>query len=337
MKKLAVAVLTREAKYGKDLARGIAEESEKISVRCEDVSCLNDSEKQATAEKLTEAGYILVTDELALLKESLKEQSLFLVSDEKDITETANSVAKLSATETIFQKIREMYFSINQIDFFRLQDGEEKLIGIFSGTGGAGTTTVSIATARWLSMISDEPVLYINVSLRDDYKYYAAANEKRFSKKKLLFHIAEGMNWQAEDYCYKDKYGVSYFMPETGDNCFSRREYLEKLLTSLAEKKVFKYIVMDGLCCGMENLCDLKISILKADDSRSSFHCEDKDFITAYNWSEKERGLEAEDNCIYVRKDPESFKADDTGIQLSIEGSFSASARHIAEKVLKEN
>lgn len=58
---LAIAVLTEDENYGKALARGLAEESERVRVKAVCTKGMADGEFLSEAEKLSDEGSVLLT------------------------------------------------------------------------------------------------------------------------------------------------------------------------------------------------------------------------------------------------------------------------------------
>lgn len=367
MDKLAVAVLANEEGYGKALARGLANESERVRIRLESCKNLSPEEKRKTAEMLALEGYIVVTDtDVALegVKDDISGHILFLTDglgkngalseknralsgkstlplekksllSEKKAEKTC-SLPKLSPVKTIFNEIKNIYFKTNGIEFCRLREEKERIVGVFQPCGGSGATSISVTLARWIALLQEKPVLYVNASSKDDYGLYVYRGERIQPKKKMILHIVENIPWNIEEYCFTDKYGVSYLMPERKYNCFNAQDsckYLKKLLSVLIEKNVFSYIVIDGLTDGMEQLCDLRVGVCRMTDKRKAFYSEEHDFITIYNMCDDKEEKGERDNVICIPEEKESFKLSDESIEISLEGIFGSCLRKAAQMV----
>lgn len=292
MKGLAVAVMTENEGYGKALARGIACESERVSVKVVCTKGFSRDELLNAVKKADKEGCITLLDgyggEYAESGEAYEKRLIFLSSERSG----GRFISKLSPVREIFGVIKEIYFKTSGAEFYRLHEGEERIIGFFPETGGCGCTAIAVTVCRWLSLISDEPVLYVNAGLSDDYKYYISGSfdersscfERAEAKKEMIFRIAEDMPWNVEKYCGKDALGVFFFKPEERKNCLSERKYLEKLLASLSGKRGFSYIAADGLREGEEYFCDVAVGVSSAADRRSGLKRKEERFINVFNF-----------------------------------------------------
>ena len=255
MKGIAIAVLTDDESYGRALARGIAEESERVKVRALCTRNMPDDEFLSQAKELADGGYVLVTDRIieqpkpddvlpdgtAALGSSFSLPEHMLILSEERTCCHLSCMPKLSPVREIFSRIKEIFLNVTGTEFFRAEAEEEKVIGFFAETGGCGVTAAAVVLSRWLALSSDKPVLYVNAGPKDDYAYYlrptTGSVDQYRPKKELLFHIIEKLPWNLEKYCFKDSFAVHCLKPEPEGNCLSAREYLEKFLAhhTLAE------------------------------------------------------------------------------------------------------
>lgn len=352
MKGIAIAVLTDDESYGRALARGIAEESERVKVRALCTRNMPDDEFLSQAKELADGGYVLVTDRIieqpkpddvlpdgtAALGSSFSLPEHMLILSEERTCCHLSCMPKLSPVREIFSRIKEIFLNVTGTEFFRAEAEEEKVIGFFAETGGCGVTAAAVVLSRWLALSSDKPVLYVNAGPKDDYAYYlrptTGSVDQYRPKKELLFHIIEKLPWNLEKYCFKDSFAVHCLKPEPEGNCLSAREYLEKFLAAVTEKKYFQYIVTDGMRSGAENLCDMRIGVCSSPDKRSVFYEGDEDFATIYNFAAEE--ISDEPLRIYIPPDEESFQPSEKGIDISMEGIFAARLRDMCRKILAE-
>lgn len=334
MKKLAVAVLTSEESYGKALARGIAGESDKIIVKTACFGTITCQERQRLTEELINNGYIVVTDEDISLKIPLCEKMVLLKENQNEAA--GNQIPVISSVSFIFGKIKEIYFKEYQREFCRLNEGEEKIIGMFSATGGCGCTVTSLTLARWISMLSEKPVLYVNASHRDDYGYYVLSSDNVQPKKQMMMHFIDNLPWELDKYCFQDQYGAYCFKPEEKENSLNKTEYLELILSDVTKKKIFSYIVIDGLSDKKEHLCDVRIGVIDAKDSRTAFYNREKDSMTICNRCDETKPMESREKYYRIPYDEESFKVSENHVEIRMDGLFSESIRKIAEMIIDE-
>ena len=323
MKKLAVAVLSEDMGYAKALSRGLAEERKNIYIKPICVDNFSAAQREKLIDELTELGYILVADF------DINERDELIILTECDVCDLCcNKISKFSPVRAIFQKITEIYFEKNKIEFSYLMEDDTKILGVLSPWHSSGSTVFSIALGRTFAMKTDDPVLYINAGIYDDYMLYMdKSSEKSVSKKELIYNIIQKYPWNMEKYLIKDKYGLFYLCGESGTNTLSERKCIEKLILGITKKKMFSYIIIDGMMPDMDYICHEKIAICDCRYKRTYFDVRDEDYIQIYNFSYKE-----DNKCI--PKDEESFQVEENHICISMEGVFADKINTIADEVL---
>ena len=133
MKKLAVAVLSEDMGYAKALSRGLAEERKNIYIKPICVDNFSAAQREKLIDELTELGYILVADF------DINERDELIILTECDVCDLCcNKISKFSPVRAIFQKITEIYFEKNKIEFSYLMEDDTKILGVLSPWHSSG-------------------------------------------------------------------------------------------------------------------------------------------------------------------------------------------------------
>lgn len=327
----AVAVLTEEESYGKALARGITGESDKIKIKHICTGNMTEEQIQLTACNLIKEGYVILTDHYMALETEMKRKTVFLVKTAMDAED--GRIPELSPVRDIFAKIKEIFFDEYGVEFYRFSQEKEIILGITGKTGGCGCTAVSVVLARWLSMLADLPVLYVNASERDDYGYYSYRNEEVRPKRQMLLHVADNIPWEIHNYCFWDKWGVFYFKPEKTVNCLTGEQWFQKVISAVLDKKKFPFIIIDGLPDNLSYICDKKINVVNSKDVRSAYYENKGACLTIWNRC-CNKGTGQGEPQYAIPDDSESFIYGHEGIDIMMDGDFSAGIRQVAEDVI---
>lgn len=303
MKKLVLTVFIENKEYESALAVGLCREASGIEVR--KASSVEEAELQAISG-------VLITDREAY--------GSFVVRPED---------GKRLTVGEIIRRAKTRYFNIAGIPSASADEREPCVWEMYSTTGGAGVTSLAIMAARLLAM-EDEKVLYLNLGSRDDYSIYAAADFSNLPpKRKFLYKVLEsGEPFAVEEFLTKDQWGVMYFKPEEGRNCFESERCADKLMAFLYGTKEFDHIVADS--CGEPWSGSVVIRVVSRRDKRPETAA-DGGVFRILNFA----GRNGDQEEFSVPEDESAFEENGAGINLSMESEMAEAMARIV-RALRE-
>lgn len=300
MKKIKIAVCTKNRHYGKALAKGLAEESAGIEIICADSSDADDCD-------------VMLSD-----FKTPSELQISVLGDK--IKESESTISKSLPVGIILKKIIKTYLEATDHMFLPQMIEDTKIVGAGSNVGGAGVSTIAITAGRILSLQSEGKVIYINCSGSEDYNIYFEGNiEKPRTVKELIFRIKYSGKILLDDYIFKDEFGLCVLSAAED----LRIDDIQILLKYLCESKHISYIVIDaGKNIQMMNLCHDQLIISNYNDVRCSY---DEGVINNSMIKGKDR----------IRYDGTSFEKIDNKVRISLEGIFAEDIKDIVQDLVQ--
>lgn len=133
---------------------------------------------------------------------------------------------------------------------------ESKLIGITSGCGGVGTSSLALVLGRSLSRLFEKRVLLLSFDLLS-VKNFASGGKDRLEFYGLYQSLVNNSDNQdeiaIEDYIVSDEYGLNYIKSESGINVFfTGFNDIELLLEKFSS--VYDVIILDIPSCQLKGL-----------------------------------------------------------------------------------
>lgn len=186
---------------------------------------------------------------------------VWLIEDQtagkKAQTEIGNEVLhiyKYSKVSEIISNLRFAYGLITGKSEVYTTNPETRLVGFYSGSGGAGTTVVSIGTARELSRYQGKKVLYLNYEEISSTLFYLSNGTEIRSISDYLYYLFQKKNGNIcsflDSFTYRDPFGVSTFYPNEGRNELKQLtpDELSYFINTLIESRKYDYIILDFSC-----------------------------------------------------------------------------------------
>ena len=243
MRKLKLAVFTKEEAYGRALARGLAAESRGLDVRI----CSSDAEAVSEAE-----GRVIITDR----SEIAAGMKVYLAAEEQI---PVREILKLAAEE---------YYAKRGEVFVPWSGEGVRILRICSKKGGSGATVVALALARALAETEGRRVLYLNLGAADDHAVYVNAPFAKAAAKRRFIYEACVLEKEIfpTKYAVRDEAGVYYLGVESAGNSLAREADLARLSGFLRRSKFFDYVAADSgkvFADGLDE--DLRLEVFRAE------------------------------------------------------------------------
>lgn len=336
-KQIHVAVFMKEEAYALALARGLAEQAPGWQIEVQP-----DLEKTRAEVVLTDLPALMQGQEPepepepAETKAKAQTQGRVLLLNDYTWSLPQISKALLEAVSRRRCGRSDASFSVAGEGAEDTERAGKRQIGFFGRFGGCGITACAISAGRLLAAESGQRGLYLNLSRRDDYRFYADVSFAGVrTKKELIYRLAERLPLCVESYTATDRYGLAYLAAETGENSLygAKADKLDTLAARLAAQGEFAFTILDlGVCpvppqaaAGTERLL---VQVSHAQDCRSRVIAETNrpdlqgELVQA-------TGEQAEDGLLYIinhsaengqtgeqftiAEDPESFCVYDAG------------------------
>ncbi len=210
--------------------------------------------------------------------------------------------------------------------------GEAKFIGITSGCGGIGTSSLALALGRSLSRFFNKKVLLLSFDLLASKSPSAgcasgASRKDFFNYYQKMISGAEETENSLSDFIVSDEYGLDHLKSDSGINVLHTGfEHLEDVLKNF--DPVYAVVLLDVPCSQLKGLTMLPVceniimnyGIAKAYQYR---YCDE------YTEFLKLLCPDAIINKFISHEDPESFAEG----ELDIHGEFGSEVRALAEKL----
>ena len=244
-----------------------------------------------------------------------------------------------------------------------------KLIGFYSPSGGAGTTSVSISVARELSRYHDKKVLYLNLEEFSSSSFYMDDSSADRSISDFLYYVLEkkinGLCTYADGFTFQDLYGVEAFRHEGGLNELRQlsRDEIDGLFRALTGCRRYDFIILDlghsinDAISASISYCSI-VAVVFSDHVIQRHKCEiftrylmekelakEEKMIFIRNRAEFIREIEHRDetltDCVKseipIEDDPNSFCFHNKSMTVSIDHIFGIGVKKIADEIVGAN
>ena len=325
MKEIRVTIAVKETAYGNLLAQAMAETERMLDIT---VTC---RENLVYDEK--ESGRILITD---FEPEQLQK---IVVWPSAQILRLENKL--LSVSEILCLTCEMAYSTEEKKEKIYSEDSlRTKVFGFYSPWGGSGTTSITIAAGRLLCGMTGEKVLYLNLTAKDQYRVYMEEGTA-FSggKKELIYRLKEGASFYPSRFMIRDSWGLYFLKPEAKGNTLLEldEKTWPEILRRLIKEADINLILLDlgsDAKESMFDLCENFFCVVNKQECRSKLKREkagnaDNEMIVENRSFENKRC----ENLVQIEEDTESFVAEGEKIKLSLNKSFAAGVRYLAEKI----
>ncbi len=249
MKRISLAIIDHDDGYANALSKAITLKSEQFDVHTApssqwekfDLVLMNEAETDSVQNEIRDKLILLTEKKCRMPWRETKSRPFFLYKYE-------NLSLLIAALQYYYSKI---YGCSSPFSVF---EKEPFVVGVCSGSGGIGCTSVSILLARELTEKKKKKVLFLSLEevesaslyfsfpeghpFMGDYLYYLFSNDEK--RKTSTFYSA---------FQYQDSYGVDLFYPSCGCNelCKLSVEEVHLFIESISTIGNYDYIILD---CG---------------------------------------------------------------------------------------
>lgn len=236
MKVMKVCICVKNAKFAADLARGLAERSEKLHI-----SVINADEAD-TASKTSECD-VIISDEIEkkeydpryLLLEGMKTAACGDMYLSK-----GHVIDYRSPVSAILKYINEIGISsnINTVSTAEATENNIQICVLLSTMGGSGVSAAALTMGRLLASEEGRCVLYIHIGKSKSHRCYIAEVQRAIRPSaELVCMLRNGADISADSYLSKDSYGLNLIDIENGE---------AYILKYIIEKKLFDTVIIDA-------------------------------------------------------------------------------------------
>lgn len=248
MKQICLAIMDYDKGYSYALAKAIALTSNEFEVHLyPEKSGLDDFDLILINEK-----------DLNSLTEAFRQKAVIL-SETKNNTPWSEAESeghflyKYDCISILTASLRLSYAKIyGCINPFLSFEKQPFVVGLFSGSGGVGTTAVSIALARELADKKQNKVLFLSLEeLESSSVYFKFPQTHPFMGDYLYYLFSGGKKQNVatfySSFQFQDSYGVELFYPSISDNelCILSLEEIHIFIDSISKIGDYDYIVLD--------------------------------------------------------------------------------------------
>ena len=275
--------------------------------------------------------------------------------------ESSNYIYKYGGLDSISSQIQILYSILTGKRRIYLNGNKTEIIGVTSGAGGVGTSSVAISVARELVSLDRRDVLYVSFEETESTSVYMPISEGQASISEYLYYFftagKEVTSSFIDSFIVSDMYGLCGFRPACGLNELPDLscDFQRKFLDSLFKSGRFRYIVIDfpaRVSERIEHLMEYCHRILIVDDGRPVSLVKNQNFIDNISARTLEETWERitrvtnkwtpdnehmpEGDRFYIEYDDESFTISDHGIEISLARRFGLGVRKIADELEAE-
>lgn len=202
--------------------------------------------------ELDGADYVLTDNRVLAMK--LKERGIYLYDDESDVQDDVFSIARFQSMRSIVCQLIEHCAGGKHLNHASLKEvGDTSFIGITSGAGGSGTSSLAICMGRVLSRLYGKAVLYISFEAYKPLSYAFDFRPTGHSADILLYHLlskSEDSALSLDDYFSEDSYSLKCISGMSKSNPFVHIEEdgVYQLLHCIACCGQFEIVILDVPC-----------------------------------------------------------------------------------------
>jgi hypothetical protein len=334
METKSFALLHSDGKYAQDFAEALTQHWTNIVV-----SVVSSSE----AKELLNVDYI-ITDN-SVLAVTFKERGVYLYDDLDDVQSNVFSIARFQSICSIVSQLVEhcasgMGCSVSYLSF-REASGTN-FIGITSGSGGTGTSSLAVCIGRILSRLYAKSVLYVSFEAYKPLHYAFSFNCFGHSVDKLLYQLASKKRGDLvflEEYISEDPFALKCIVNMTGINPLvnTEEEDIYNFLYCLTCCGKFEVIILDVPCSFLHYTSVMRMCEKQVVNFGFKSHCTIPSAIAKKELEELcSLDFEATKDRIFEFRplsDDGSFIETDKGFDIDIHGQFGAEVRALVDKM----
>ncbi|NCB41521.1 MAG: hypothetical protein EOM59_02765 [Clostridia bacterium] len=284
----------------------------------------------------------LMTDN-STLAESYKEKGIYLYDDVETVSYPGFSIHRFQSVRAIAAQLLEYLGQSTFIGHISGKNADQaKFIGITSGSGGTGTSSLAVCMGRILSRLYGKSVLYISFEAFKPAHYAFSFNCCRASIDKLLYGLAgKAQNYMEslDDYVFEDAFELKYIAHKSNLNPLLNTEERDiyNLLYYFATVEALEIIILDVPCsflhyASVMRMCERKVinfgfnpqCFIPSENLKNDL----QELFDFASQDEKERVFEFK-----PLKDDDSFICLESGFDIDIHGQFGAEVRGLVDRL----
>ena len=271
-----------------------------------------------------------------------KERIIYLTEDASQSGENEKQIYKYQSVALIASELRYFYAQMEGREISIPLTEACRMLVMTSACGGSGQTAAALTLARILSSSYGKRVLYLNgESMNSSGCYLPDHGAGNRSISDFIFHLfqkekTKESKW-ARSYLLQDSYGVHYFPTSSGVNAFCGLTPAETLLLIDTLKTQCQ---MDLILLDLESgLTEQTLTIVQACDG--ILLMEGADPVSQWKRENFQQILEqmvSSGSRIWIQsvllpRDPQSFVAKGSIIEILMHQDYGSAAHHLAEQV----
>lgn len=241
-----------------------------------------------------------------------------------------------------------------------------KIISFYSACGGAGTSCISLSTARELSRYRDKKVLFLCFDEISALVLYMNDRNREHSLGDFLYYLFQKKDAKVcslfESFLFQDEYGVYSFpsRQEVNELYCLKKEELIHFFKVILSKNMYDYIILDlnsdirmetffllnfskhtvivetpCIVSTYKNSAFFKYATRMKQDGFAKEVTMVKNMVAENHYDHiEEEGYQGERQAvIQIEKDKDSFEIREDGLDISINNVFGLGIKNIADKI----
>lgn len=328
------ALLHSDIQYAQDFAQALTQRWRNISVKI--LSCSKEQEA-------CEADFI-ITDNVAFI-ESLKEKGIYLYDDLGEAQNYPAAIFRFQPIKMIVSQL--MRFCAVDLEsnakYLSFREASNVLfIGVTSGAGGTGTSSLAVCIGRILARLYTKSVLYVSFEACKPLSYAFSFRESAYCINELLYQLSSGQSNKfsvLDKYLSEDSFSLKCIGNTSNMNPLLKTEEddIYHFLHFLACCGMFDTVVLDVPCSFSHYTDIMKMCEKQIVNFGCKQHCH---FPSSMLLSDLEEGcsldcMEAKDRVFQFVPllDEASFILTEKGFDVDIHGQFGAEVRTLVNSM----
>ena len=238
-------ILHSDNQYAQDFAKALTRQWTNIAVTV--LSSQKETER-------CDADYIITDD--FILAEALKEKGIYLYDDPGEVQNHPAAIFRFQPIKLIVSQLMRCCAADlkNNLKYLSLrEESDVKFIGVTSGSGGAGTSSLAVCIGRILSRLHNKSVLYVSFEACKPLSHVFSFNGNGHCVDKLLYKFASEQNvtfTDLESYLSEDSFALKCIgnMGNMNPLLITEEDDIYHFLYFLARCGMFDSIVLDVPC-----------------------------------------------------------------------------------------
>lgn len=332
MENIKLTILHRDVIFAKEFCAALLRYWKFVSIFV--VSSVEEKKRINTDYILTDNG---------VLAAEFQEKGIHLYDDVIDVQETVFSIDRFQPIRSIASQLIAYCASDTQSKHLSLKDASDTtFIGITSGVGGSGTSSLAVCMGRILCRLYQRTALYISFEMYKPLSSIFCFNNVPRSFDRLLYHLTskdKDCTLNIEDYLSEDTYSLKYISFESKFNSFAQIEEddMYRLLNCIACCGKFDVVILDVPSSFSQHKSVMRMCEKQVVNFGFKKHCqisselmqEDLEELCAFDM----QGVADRLFAFHPLEDSESFILTETGFDIDIHGQFGAEVRAFVDSL----